>query len=129
MCRISDSDSRKAALTRILIMNDKGRYHTLMVRPLKSFLPTADDVVNSDLPTLGAILLVYLEEYIAAASIAGDKDGPLWRTTGRLNRNTTSDDTAGCLHHDCGARTQGWNRDGHRKSQPARNRHDRLPQG
>jgi hypothetical protein len=25
----------------------------------------------------------YLDEYIAAAGIAGDKDGPLFRTTGR----------------------------------------------
>jgi hypothetical protein len=63
VCRISDSDSRKAALTRILIMNDKGRYHTLMLRALKSFLPTADDVVNSDLPTLGPILLAHLKSY------------------------------------------------------------------
>jgi hypothetical protein len=30
VCRISDSDSRKAALTRSLIMNDKGRYHSLI---------------------------------------------------------------------------------------------------
>ena len=34
-----------------------------MLRPLKSFLPTADDVVNSDLPTLGQILLVHLKSY------------------------------------------------------------------
>jgi hypothetical protein len=34
-----------------------------MLRPLKSFLPTADDVVNSDLPTLGTILLVHLKSY------------------------------------------------------------------
>jgi hypothetical protein len=34
-----------------------------MFRPLKSFLPTADDVVNSDLPTLGRILLVHLKSY------------------------------------------------------------------
>jgi hypothetical protein len=34
-----------------------------MLRPLKSLLPTADDVVNSDLPTLGGILLVHLKSY------------------------------------------------------------------
>jgi hypothetical protein len=34
-----------------------------MLRPLKSLLPTADDVVNSDLPTLGQILLVHLKSY------------------------------------------------------------------
>jgi hypothetical protein len=34
-----------------------------MLRPLKSFLPTSDDVVNSDLPTLGKILLVHLKSY------------------------------------------------------------------
>jgi hypothetical protein len=34
-----------------------------MLRQLKSFLPTADDVVNSDLPTLGQILLVHLKSY------------------------------------------------------------------
>jgi hypothetical protein len=34
-----------------------------MLRPLKSFLQTADDVVNSDLPTLGQILLVHLKSY------------------------------------------------------------------
>jgi len=26
----------------------------------------------------------YLDEYIAAAGVAGDRDGPLFRTTGRL---------------------------------------------
>src|SRR6185312_2574755 len=35
----------------------------MAIRPLKSFLPTADDVVNSDLPTLGRILLVVLKSY------------------------------------------------------------------
>jgi len=29
-------------------------------------------------------LEIYLDEYIAAAGIADDKDGPLWRTTGRF---------------------------------------------
>jgi len=33
------------------------------LRPLKSFLPTADDVGNSDLPTLGGILLTHLKSY------------------------------------------------------------------
>lgn len=35
----------------------------MAIRPLKSFLPTADDVVNSDLPMLGRILLVVLKSY------------------------------------------------------------------
>lgn len=35
----------------------------MTLRPLKSFFPTADDAVNSDLPTLGAILLVHLKSY------------------------------------------------------------------
>ncbi|HEY6345226.1 MAG TPA: hypothetical protein VIY49_27340 [Bryobacteraceae bacterium] len=35
----------------------------MAIRPLKSFLPTADDVVNSDIPTLGRILLVHLKSY------------------------------------------------------------------
>jgi hypothetical protein len=35
----------------------------MAIRPLKSFLPTADDVVNSELPTLGRILLVVLKSY------------------------------------------------------------------
>lgn len=34
-----------------------------MLRPLRSFLPTADDVVSCDLPTLGRILLVHLKSY------------------------------------------------------------------
>jgi hypothetical protein len=45
-------------------MNDKGRYHTLMaLRPLKTFFPAADDIVNCDLPTLGSTLLVHLKSY------------------------------------------------------------------
>jgi len=35
----------------------------MTLRPLKSFLPTADDVVNSDLQALGRILLVHLKSY------------------------------------------------------------------
>lgn len=35
----------------------------MTLRPLKSFLPTADDVVNSDLQMLGRILLVHLKSY------------------------------------------------------------------
>jgi hypothetical protein len=40
-----------------------------MIRPLKSFLPTADDVVNSDLPTLGQILLAHLKSYEALNTV------------------------------------------------------------
>lgn len=35
----------------------------MALRPLQSFLPTADDVVNSDLRALGRILLVHLKSY------------------------------------------------------------------
>lgn len=35
----------------------------MAMRPLKSFLPTPDDVVNCDLPKLGRILLVVLKSY------------------------------------------------------------------
>jgi hypothetical protein len=35
----------------------------MAIRPFQFFLPTADDVVNSDLPTLGRILLVVLKSY------------------------------------------------------------------
>jgi len=33
------------------------------LRPLKSFLPPADDVPSADLPRLGEILLVHLNSY------------------------------------------------------------------
>lgn len=32
-------------------------------RPLKSFIPTADEVLSLDLPTLGGILLMHLKSY------------------------------------------------------------------
>jgi hypothetical protein len=35
----------------------------MAIRPIKSLLPTADDVVNSDVSTLGRILLVHLKSY------------------------------------------------------------------
>jgi hypothetical protein len=48
----------------VLVACDKGRYHTLMaLRPLKSFFPTADELLQEDLPTLGKILLVHLKSY------------------------------------------------------------------
>jgi len=43
---------------------DKARYHTLMAyRPLKSFFPTADELLAADLPQLGESLLVHLKGY------------------------------------------------------------------
>jgi hypothetical protein len=35
----------------------------MALRPLKSFLPTADDLLQQDLPTLGGILLTHLKSY------------------------------------------------------------------
>jgi hypothetical protein len=35
----------------------------MALRPLKTFFPTADDIVNCDLPTLGSTLLVHLKSY------------------------------------------------------------------
>jgi len=32
-------------------------------RPLKSFFPTADELLRQDLPTLGSILLTHLKSY------------------------------------------------------------------
>jgi|SRR5579884_534541 len=51
----------------------------MAVRPLKSFLPTADDVVNSDLPTLGGILLMHLK------SLEG-QGSPVYQAIGGINR-------------------------------------------
>jgi hypothetical protein len=49
--------------TLISIMNDKGRYHTLMVKPLKSFIPTPDELLSLELLRLGQILLLHLKSY------------------------------------------------------------------
>ena len=35
----------------------------MVLPPLKTFFPNADDIVNSDLPTLGGILLTHLKSY------------------------------------------------------------------
>jgi hypothetical protein len=51
----------------------------MALRPLKSFFPTADDVVNSDLPTLGRILLVHLK------SLEG-QGSPVYQQVGGINR-------------------------------------------
>jgi hypothetical protein len=41
-----------------------GRYHTAMaVRPLRSFFPTADELLAADLPELGETLLMHLHSY------------------------------------------------------------------
>lgn len=51
----------------------------MAIRPLKSLLPSADDVVNSDLPTLGKILLVHLK------SLEG-QGSPVYQHVGGINR-------------------------------------------
>ena len=41
-----------------------GRYHTVMaVRPLRSFFPTAEELLAADLPELGETLLMHLNSY------------------------------------------------------------------
>jgi len=62
----AESENRRCSTigSRILVGCDEERYHTLMaLRPLKTFFPTADDIVNCDLPTLGRTLLVHLKSY------------------------------------------------------------------
>lgn len=51
----------------------------MALRPLKSFFPTADDVVNCDLPTLGRSLLVHLK------SLEG-QGSPVYQPVGGINR-------------------------------------------
>lgn len=50
----------------------------MALRPLKSFLPTADDVVKCDLPMLGGILLVHLKSYEGL--------GTVYQHNGGINR-------------------------------------------
>jgi len=64
VCVISGQARPRVQRRVIWIVNDKGRYHTLMaLRPLKSFFPTADELLQQDLPTLGGILLTHLKSY------------------------------------------------------------------
>ena len=73
-------------------------------------------------------LETYLDEYIAAAGIAADKDGPLFRTTGRStgtpHRMTQQDAYRMIQRHAkrAGIKTQ------NRQSLHARHRHHRLPE-
>jgi hypothetical protein len=47
----------------------------MALRPMKSLLPAADDVVNSDLPTLGRILLVHVKSYEGLNTVYQHADG------------------------------------------------------
>jgi hypothetical protein len=51
----------------------------MALRPLKPLLPTADDVVNSDLPILGRILLMHLK------SLEG-QGSPVYQQVDGINR-------------------------------------------
>ena len=73
-------------------------------------------------------LETYLDEYIAAAGIADDKDGPLFRTTGRSTGTPHRHDATGRLPADTAPREAGGHQDAHRQSLHARHRHHRLPE-
>jgi integrase len=73
-------------------------------------------------------LEAYLDEYIAAAGIAADTDGPLFRTHGALDRYAASHDAVGCLRDDRALCEAGGHPDENRQSHAARHRHHRLPQ-
>jgi integrase len=73
-------------------------------------------------------LEAYLDEYIAAAGIAADTDGPLFRTHGALDRYAASHDAVGCLPDDRALCEAGGHPDENRQSHAARHRHHRLPQ-
>ena len=76
---ISDNDPKPAAGLPTEVVNDKGRYHTLMTfRSLSSFLPTADELLGLDLSRLGGILLLHLKSYEGLNTVFQN---------GRLNRD------------------------------------------
>jgi site-specific recombinase XerD len=73
-------------------------------------------------------LEAYLDAYIAAAGIADDKDGPLFRTTGRFTgraHRMTQQDGYRMIQRRA---TPGRHQNTHRQSFDARNRNHRLPQ-
>ncbi len=73
-------------------------------------------------------LEVYLDEYMAAAGIAADKDGPLFRTTGRSTgtpHRMTQPDAYRMIERRAQA---GGHQNQNRQSLPARHRHHRLPE-
>jgi hypothetical protein len=45
------------------VVNNKGRYHTLMYRSLSSLVPKAEDLINLDVDALGKVLLTHLKSY------------------------------------------------------------------
>ena len=73
-------------------------------------------------------LETYLDEYIAAAGIGNDKDGPLFRTTGRStgtpHRMTQQDAYRMIQRH----AKRGGHQNPHRQSLHAGHRHHRLPE-
>lgn len=41
----------------------------MAIRPLKSFFPTAEELLHQDLPTLGPVLLAHLKSYEGANTV------------------------------------------------------------
>ena len=70
----------------------------------------------------------FLDEYIAAAGIAGDPDGPLFRTTGRKTGQAQPHVAAGRLPDDPAPRGRRRHRDQDRQPHLPRDRHHRVPQ-
>ena len=69
----------------------------------------------------------YLDEYIAAAGIAADPDGPLFRTTaGKTGKLTGTDVAAGRLPDDPAPRRGRRHQDQDRQPHFPRHRHHRL---
>lgn len=69
----------------------------------------------------------YLDEYIAAADIADDSDGP-FSARPAANRPATTDVAAGCLPHDPAPRPRRRHQDPDRKTHLSRNRRHHLPE-
>jgi site-specific recombinase XerC len=73
-------------------------------------------------------LETYLDEYIAAAGIAADKDGPLFRTTGRFSGTPHRMTQQGCLQNDRAPREARGHQNENRQPFPPCHRHHRLPE-
>jgi hypothetical protein len=54
---------RSATGSPVLVVCDKGHYHTLMYRSLSSLIPKAGDLLNLEIDALGNILLTHLKSY------------------------------------------------------------------
>ena len=70
----------------------------------------------------------YLDEYIVAAGIAGDPDGPLFRTTGRKTGQQQSNVAAGRLPDDSAPSDRRRHQDEDRQSYLPSDRHHRVPE-